>query len=305
MKKWIWSVLIGATLGFLLATPAQGLLAARKGLDLWLHTLVPTLLPFLILSGFLIHSGLVEQLSVLLSPILGRLFSISPSGCFAVLSGFLCGYPVGAKVVGDLSRNNRIHPEEARYLLGFVNNASPAFVLTFLLAEQLGDPSFRLPALLILYGTPVLYALLTKKTYLKRRAAHPYESKEKASQVQLNFGLLDACIYDAANTLLKIGGYVILFSVLAKMMENLRFLPSAIRLLLTGMLELTNGIPGIMDVFQGKTAFKLLIPLTAFGGFSALAQTASVLKGPNLSLRCYCFAKAVITLLAAAAVLFY
>ena len=293
MKKWIWSVLIGATLGFLLATPAQGLLAARKGLDLWLHTLVPTLLPFLILSGFLIHSGLVEQLSVLLSPILGRLFSISPSGCFAVLSGFLCGYPVGAKVVGDLSRNNRIHPEEARYLLGFVNNASPAFVLTFLLAEQLGDPSFRLPA------------LLTKKTYLKRRAAHPYESKEKASQVQLNFGLLDACIYDAANTLLKIGGYVILFSVLAKMMENLRFLPSAIRLLLTGMLELTNGIPGIMDVFQGKTAFKLLIPLTAFGGFSALAQTASVLKGTNLSLRCYCFAKAVITLLAAAAVLFY
>ena len=131
MKKWLLAFLLLATLLFLLLFPVPALAASRRGLNLWFGTLVPTLLPFLILSGFLIHTGLVHIPASLLAPVFGRLFGVSPLGSYACFIGFLCGFPMGAKVLADLTRNGRMAPEEASYLLGFINNVSPSFVITF------------------------------------------------------------------------------------------------------------------------------------------------------------------------------
>ena len=297
MKKWVWTGSILLVLGFLLCFPKEALSASRLGLDLWFGTLVPTLLPFLILSGFLIHSGLVRLLASLFSPVLGRLFSVSPEGSYVIFTGFLCGYPVGAKVLGDLSRNQKIHPEEARYLLSFCNNVSPSFVITFLVTEQLQDQRFLLPALLILYGIPLLYGLLTKVSYLKRKSQVPFLDIKNASKNQITFELLDACIYDAINILLKLGGYVILFSVLAKMLNQLPILSTTAVSIGTGILEITTGTAKIAATFPKENAFRILLPLTAFGGLCSLAQTISVLKGSGLSILRYAAAKLQIALL--------
>ena len=113
MKKWLLAFLLLATLLFLLLFPVPALAASRRGLNLWFGTLVPTLLPFLILSGFLIHTGLVHIPASLLAPVFGRLFGVSPLGSYACFIGFLCGFPMGAKVLADLTRNGRMAPEEA------------------------------------------------------------------------------------------------------------------------------------------------------------------------------------------------
>lgn len=297
MKKWTFSLVILGVLAFLLLCPSAALTASRRGLDLWFGTLVPTLLPFLILSGFLIHSGLVRVLASFLYPVLGRVFGISPEGSYACFTGFLCGYPVGAKVLGDLSRNHLIHPEEARYLLGFCNNVSPSFVITFLVTEQLNDSSLLAPTLLVLYGIPLFYGLLTRPIYLRRRKAIDFPDIKNASAVQVNFELLDACIYDAVNTLLKLGGYIILFSVLAEIMAHMTFLPPSAAAVGTGILEVTNGIPKILSQFSKRTAYRILLPVAAFGGLCAMAQTSSVLKGSGLSLGYYAFSKLAIAAL--------
>lgn len=83
------AVLFGMFL-FLLCCPADGMLAVRYGLQLWSGALIPSLLPFLILSGFLVKSGMLQKLS-------GRFQSskiLSVEGVFAILSGFLCGIPI-------------------------------------------------------------------------------------------------------------------------------------------------------------------------------------------------------------------
>lgn len=113
MKKWLLAFLLLATLLFLLLFPVPALAASRRGLNLWFGTLVPTLLPFLILSGFLIHTGLVHIPASLLAPVFGRLFGVSPLGSYACFIGFLCGFPWGPKVLADLTRNGRMDPEEA------------------------------------------------------------------------------------------------------------------------------------------------------------------------------------------------
>ena len=199
---------------------------------------------------------------------------------------------MGAKVLADLTRNGRMAPEEASYLLGFINNVSPSFVITFLVTESLERPDLLLPTLLLLYGTAILYGLFTRPGLFHRKTP-AFSGIKNASVVQIRFELLDACIYDAVNTLLKLGGYVVLFSVLAEMTACLPFLPEKTAALLGGMLEITSGISGVVKTFPLKTAYQFLIPLTAFGGLSAMAQTSSVLKGSGLSLKKYMFSKVV------------
>ena len=296
MKKQISAFLLLAMLFFLLLFPKNALFASRRGLDLWFGTLVPTLLPFLILSGFLIHSGLVHLPASLLSPVLGKLFGISPLGSYACFIGFLCGCPMGAKVLADLKRNGKLSFEEASYLLGFCNNVSPSFVITFLVTENFKKPKLLLPTLLLLYGVPFLFGFLTRPGLFLKKSFFPSDIKN-ASSVQIRFELLDACIYDAVNTLLKLGGYVVLFSVLAELILCLPFLSEQTAALAGGILEITSGISGILAVYPEQMARRLLLSLTAFGGLSAMAQTSSVLKGSGLSVKNYFFSKLITALL--------
>ena len=84
---------------------------------------------------------------------------------------------------------------------------------------------------------------------------------------------------------------MILFSVLARMLNQIPFLSPEIAAMGTGILEITNGTEKIASLFPARTAFRILLPLTAFGGLCALAQTVSVLKGSGLSMASYAAAK--------------
>ena len=295
MKKWLLAFLLLTTLLFLLLFPVPALAASRRGLNLWFGTLVPTLLPFLILSGFLIHTGLVHIPASLLAPVFGRLLGVSPLGSYACFIGFLCGFPMGGKVLADLTRNGRMDPEEASYLLGFINNVSPSFVITFLVTESLERPDLLLPTLLLLYGTAILYGLFTRPGLFHRKTP-AFSGIKNASVVQIRFELLDACIYDACITILKLGGYIVLFCILSEMTALLPFLSPRTSAILAGVLELTGGIDRICLAFSRQEVFLLAIPLTIFGGLCTLAQTASVLKGSGLSLYPYLMAKLLMSL---------
>lgn len=286
--------------GFLVTHPSQGLAASRYGLSLWFDTLVPTLLPFLILSGFCIQSGLLEQLLGSFKKPPQKYAKLSPNGLFALTAGFLCGFPTGAKILGDLRRNGKIRTAEAQCLLNFCNNASPGFVLTYLIHEKLHLQE-QLPAVLLLvYGIPLGYGLVS----LAFLPPADVEVK-KAPRTKITFGLLDACIYDACITILKLGGYIMLFSILAEMIACIPVLSAETCAFLTAILELTSGIDRIASAFPAAAAPLAAIPLTVFGGLCTLAQTISVLKGSGLRAGSYVRAKAVTSLLSFAGVLLW
>lgn len=280
----LYTCLTALVFGFLASRPAPALEASAYGLTLWFHTLVPTLLPFLILSGFCIQSGMLSSLSRLAKRLPGPFKKLSWGGLFALTAGMLCGFPTGAKILGDLRRNGKISAREGQCLLSFCNNASPGFVLTFLIHQNLGMDS-QAPILLgIFYGLPLLYGCLSV-SLLPPGPKVP--ETEKASSSQITFGLLDACIYDAAITLIKLGGYIILFSILAKILECLPFLSRETLCLLTGILELTGGIDRTADTLTAPLLLPAIISMVIFGGLCTLAQTASVLKGSGLSIKKY------------------
>ena len=147
----------------LLLFPQTVFRGAENGLLLWFRTVLPTLLPFLIVSNFLIRTDAARVLARLLTPVLGRLFRVSPYGSFAMLTGFLCGYPMGGKVTADLLREGRISLSEASYLLSFCNNTSPGFIVSFLVWQCLKAPSLAAPTLLLLLGVPMFFSMVFRR----------------------------------------------------------------------------------------------------------------------------------------------
>ena len=87
--------------------PQTAICGASLGLMLWFQTVLPVLLPFLILTALLLKSNGFFLISRLVRPILRPLFGISDYGSFALLVGFLCGYPMGSKVTADLKREGK------------------------------------------------------------------------------------------------------------------------------------------------------------------------------------------------------
>lgn len=289
MKKILYFSVILILLAFLLLDPACAVDASRAGLMLWFHTLVPTLLPFLILSNLLIAIDGISYLTRFLYPVFHRIFGCSRNGCFCIASGFLCGYPVGAKLAGDLTREGRITVEEGNYLLAFCNNASPAFLIGYCLTNSLKRPDLLVLTLLLVYGAPLLLALFLRR---KRDFSDTHIEKE-TSRSQISFKIVDVCMMNGLESILKLGCYIILFSMLARLVTGLPFPFPHLTYGSTGLLEMTNGIALVTADMSLPILQRYLFVLCflSFGGLSGAAQTESMILDSGLSFPAYLKAK--------------
>lgn len=296
MKKLLISFLFICFL-YLLVFPEDSLSAARNGLLLWYGSVLPVLFPFLVISGILLQ---LEGFSVLLRFLYRPfhfLFGVSYYGSFAVLSGFLCGFPAGAKITKDLQEQGFITSREARHLYGFVNNLSPGFLVSYAAAGQLNRPELSGLLLAAVLGAPLCYGVLTgrqrkKETLFSSPALFLASGKKDFSQV------LDESIWNASVSVLKLGGYITLFCILSDAAGKLPFSGILPGLLFCSSLEVTGGIRLICQ--SGLSCSLQLLLLTAlciFGGFSALAQTAGIARMSFSTLIYYIKSRVLCTLL--------
>ena len=280
---------------FLLMDPVEATAASAAGLLLWFQSLVPTLLPFLILSNLLIALDGVSYLTRWMYPLFHRLFGCSEDGCYAIAAGFLCGYPIGAKITGDLTREGRISLEEGSYLLSFCNNASPAFVIGYCLNERLNRPDLLAVTLLLVYGVPIVLAIF-------RRHGRTFSSlpkEKKTSGFQISFKIVDACMMNGLESILKLGCYIILFSMLARLLIRIPCPSLYVSYGSVGLLEMTNGILLVTSDASLSSLLKYLYVLgfLSFGGICGAAQTESMILDSGLSTREYLKAKFTSTVL--------
>lgn len=268
----------------MLLSPRAVFSGAEDGLLLWFQIVFPTLFPFMLVSALMMAGGGLSVISGLFGNVLGRIFATSGNGAFAVLTGFLCGYPMGAKVTADLLRSGRITRNEGCYLLSFCNNTSPAFIMNFIIWKTLGRDELTVPSLLILFGVPVLLSFLFRRFYLhgEKRFRSPEKNNRRAGNT-LDFAAFDSCMMDSFEGIVKVGGYIISFSILIALLGE--FSDIAFFKAVLPSLEITNGIvmlhKGIADP---ALSYPLIMGLTSFGGFCSVAQTNCMLRGTGISI---------------------
>ena len=69
---------------------------AYLGIVTWFEQMIPSLVPFMILSGILIRLDLACTLAKPFEFILKPLFRVNGYGIYIIVMGFLCGFPMGA-----------------------------------------------------------------------------------------------------------------------------------------------------------------------------------------------------------------
>lgn len=299
MKRFFSALLLFTLLFYLFSHPSDAFAAAQSGLHLWFDTLIPTLLPTMIFSNLLIQLDLVQCFVRFLSPITARLLHLSTYGTYALFIGFLCGFPMGAKTICDLQKNGQLSKEEASYLLPFVNNVSPMFLINIVVFQIIKDSSYLLPTLLIVYGAPIIYGILTNQIYRQKISLADTVYKKQASKIQVHFELIDACIMNAVFTILKLGSYVILFSILSRLIQSFPTPHMFLQSFFVGSMELTNGIAFIdAQSIPFPQKYFFLCMFCVWGGFCALAQTQSVLSSASISIGVYIKARILICFIA-------
>lgn len=294
---------------------------ALLGLNLWFEKMIPALLPFMILSGIMIRMNLTQNFSKILYPVVKPIYRVSPNTCYAMIMGFLCGFPMGAKTVADLLKREMISEREAKFLLAFCNNIGPVYFCSFVL--PLLERELVFPYVFGMYGIPLLYGLFLRYTkyadislqqsssdtsHIPLHLSHPdscmlrtkhyklfsYSTKCPASCLNSSteFRLLneiDDAITSSVQSILNLGGYMILFSLL-----NLPFhiLCGKTPVYLAPLFEITGGLK-----LSGSHFPLYALLLLPFGGLSCIAQTHSCLKGTSLSVSEYILHKIILTIL--------
>ncbi len=289
----------------ILTNSSLSLAYATLGLELWFKKMIPALLPFMILSGVMVRLKLTEKMSMALFPLLGPVYRVRKNVVYCMMLGFLCGFPMGAKVTSELLERGMLTEKEASYLLAFCNNIGPVYFCSFVL--PLLGRRLTLPYLFGMYGIPLLYGLLLRHTVFRDSLQAENASRGRKQQIHLSelhacssengalpFGLklleaLDDSIVSSLQSILTLGGYMVLFDLM-NLLPHL--LSGRSPFLAAPLLEITGGLTMLGDAFPLYSLLAL-----SFGGLSCMAQTYSCIKGTGLSMGSYVRHKVILTLL--------
>ena len=263
-KRLFWGI-FGAIGMFVLILDAKASLkGALDGIQICLTTVIPSLFPFFIFSG-LIQMGFIGQPVPLLRPI-GKICGVPEGAEYLLLLGIAGGYPVGAQCIENACVNGVISKNDAQRMLGFCNNAGPAFI--FGMAGALFSSQI---AGWVLWGIQILSALVTGMLL-------PDRSQSSGQIISSNKISLTQLMYSALKAMATVCGWVILFRVLLYILDCwfLWLLPQNISVLVTGILELSNGCIALYQVSDPVFKFMAVSLLLVFGGVCVGIQTVSV-----------------------------
>ncbi|MDQ0299024.1 sporulation integral membrane protein YlbJ [Salibacterium salarium] len=306
----------------LIIYPQEVLESSRDGLLIWSNSVFPSLLPFFIAAELLIAFGVVSFLGVILDPIMRPLFNVPGAGGFVWAMGLVSGFPSGAKFTVRLRKQKKITQEEAERLVSFTNCSNPLFICGAVAVGFFHNVSLGLLLAFTHYSSNVVVGLIMrfyKSTTSPSTEAVSSHSVKVAIQAALHeqnndkrpFGKkLGDAVTSSINTLFMIGGFIVLFSVLYRLLnvtgiiDYMAWFPNLILASvsygsdlafpwLSGFFEITVGNKLISDLASIPLLQKAVVAafILGFSGFSVHAQVASLLAETDIRFSPFFFAR--------------
>ncbi len=308
--KFIVAAVVSACMLVILFRPEIYISSAFEGIKLWAIVVLPSLLPFFFCTALLSQTGVTNKTARLLEKPCKFLFRTSGYAAYAFLTSVLSGYPVGAKIIGDLGENGLISKDEATKMSAFCSTSGPLFIAGSVGTGMFGSAKAGRFLLLIHILSAVTVGLIFRfigKPNTAENGKTVSETRRKTSD-----NVLYDCVFSSVVSIAVVGGFICVFYVLADIAENndLLFPVRKIVEFITGSTELSKAFSyGLIECTRGckmlancgLSTYSLTFAsmLIAFGGVSVLVQSISFLKKAGVKISYFLSAKAVQTLLAA------
>lgn len=282
MHKSIWRYILPAAVCavlcyFLFAMPTVCAAGVQHGLSVCGSVILPALFPFMVVSAFLLRSGISEFFGRFAAPLTRCVFRLPGESAGVILLALVGGFPVGAKMTALLLREGRITPKEAKRMCLFCINAGPAFMVTAVGTTLLH--SSRAGA--ILYASTCLATLLLGvATRVLGEKMPPARTGVYALRLTPPLEAMAEAVRSATASMLQICAWVVLFSAVHACLYTRR-LPEGAKLLLSCLLEVSSGI----EAAAGHLSLPALAAVLSFGGISVHCQILADLQDCGLPLR--------------------
>ncbi|WP_458352918.1 sporulation integral membrane protein YlbJ [Peribacillus frigoritolerans] len=299
----------------LIIFPQESFEASKGGLNIWWTIVFPSLLPFLIFSELLISFGVVRFIGVMLEPFMRPLFRVPGVGGFVWAMGLASGFPAGAKFTVRLRQEEQLTRIEAERLVCFTNSSNPLFLFVAVAVGFFHNPHLGIILALSHYLGNICVGIimrfyrgkeekshakvLTKLPSIRQAFSQMHRTRIKETRP---FGsLLGDAVLSSIQTLLMIGGFIILFSVVNKLLFHMNItgllasgvggilhifnFPDSLSLpFISGMFEMTLGSK-LTSTVEEATLFQQTVMtsfILAFNGFSIQAQVASIIAATDI-----------------------
>lgn len=309
IKKNILTIIFTLFLIFLVIFSQTNLFAAQKGLILWAKNVVPALFPFFIATELLNYTNIPHLLGKLTNKFMRPLFNVPGEASYAFIMGIISGYPVGAKIVNKFIEDGTCTKSEGERMLAFTNNSGPLFIIGTVGISLFGDKTIGI----ILFVTHILSCLTVglifgfiSKHILVKEKLYRTETASNYYQISDLGTILSNSITNAISTILLIGGFIVLFSIIISILnslsiiENISYFFESINVpgiyissIITGLLELTNGVNAVSLIHTKNMSSQIITCafLLGFAGFSIFLQIFSIAAKNNLSMKPYLIGK--------------
>ena len=272
-RKQLWTgILAGIGMLILILDAKCAVSGAADGIQLCIRCVIPSLFPFLILSN-LINNALLGRRINILSPI-RKLCGIPQGSESLLLLGLLGGYPVGAQVVSAAYKSGHLPKQTAERMLGFCNNAGPAFIFGLI------------GALFTSISIPWVIWFIHMLSALAVGIILPNKSTETCSVAGAKPLSITDALKISITIMANICGWVVIFRMIIAICNRwfLWLLPGVFQGLLAGILELTNGITVLQSISAEGARFVLSTCMLSFGGICVGMQTYAVTSELNMTL---------------------
>jgi sporulation integral membrane protein YlbJ len=313
--------------------PKEAFDSAIVGLNLWWNIVFPSLLPFFILSEILMGVGVVHFIGVLLEPLMRPVFNVPGVGAFAMSMGLASGYPMDAVITCKFRKNKLCSAVEAERLLSFTNTADPLFMFGAVAVGMFGMPELGATIAIAHYLSSFLVGIIfrfhgrhrdsytTEPTapvqgnIIVRAFRAMFEAKQEDKR---SFGqLLGDSVKSSMNTILLIGGFIILFSVFLRILAVVgvtnyldAIFAAALNLIGVSTSLAPALVSGLFEIDLGALAasqanapliekMTIASAVIAWSGLSVHGQVASIVIESGIRMTPYMIARVMHAILAA------
>jgi sporulation integral membrane protein YlbJ len=251
---------------------------AKKGVISGLHlcavAVIPSLFLFTAIMLFCFSVDTTVILGKLLNPVARFVFNLSGEQLTVFIMSLFAGYPVGAKLISELYKSNRTDIHTARRMLNFCINAGPSFILIAVGEVMLGSKSDGIRLLIAHLSASMITAVISgvisrftsKNTDIQTKITNAENGSKNIAEIFVE------SVTSAAETMLKMSGFIVLFAGIGGMISNLS-LPNTIKTAAQSVLEVTVGISKMERGQLKEIAF-----LLGFSGISVIFQVSASAK---------------------------
>ena len=271
--KIIWTILLCLLLiSLLLFSPEATHEGADIGVSLFMEALFPYLLPYLVLTTWLLkltHSYKSTSFIIFL-----QTYGISAIG----------GFPTGAATITQLVKRNSITKQQAAYLLGICHCPSPLFLFGFVGRDLLHSSTFSWQYLILLHSFSLIL-LIAIYYFLPSLSPEVHRAPKDPTP-------FTSSIRESAPTILIVATTIIFFTTIYHVFIHsvevvFPSIPIFLELTIASFLEMTNGLFLLHQQLYGDLLLFFTVVLLTTQSLSIHLQVIVIARSANIAIRPY------------------